>query len=208
MQDFQSISCQSCWFGCLLCASMECPITPKHLKTIAVCAQEPSYVIPFSLPSLLRRMKPTLYMCCSQCSACWSHLQCDSTQAANILSYPPTVLPAEGSRFPHLPWNLKRIEECFYQVWLPLSLSASSLHHPHSSCVPERSARLISTRLCVSCRVSPKALLAPLAQAVVRFQTGWADGFLPNQSVLLSLISIFQTSIYFPRPPRTHTLPN
>lgn len=80
----------------------------------------------------------------------------------------------------------------------PSSLSASSLHRSHSSCVPERSARLISARLCVSCRVSPKALLAPLAQAAVRFQTAWADGCLPNQSVLLSLISIFQTSIYFP----------
>ena len=80
----------------------------------------------------------------------------------------------------------------------PSLLSASSLHRSHSSCVPERSARLISARLCVSCRVSPKALLAPLAQAAVRFQTAWADGCLPNQSVLLSLISIFQTSIYFP----------
>lgn len=78
------------------------------------------------------------------------------------------------------------------------SLSPSSLHRSHSSCVPERSARLISARLCVSCRVSPKALLAPLAEAAVRFQTAWADGCLPNQSVLLSLISIFQTSIYFP----------
>lgn len=78
------------------------------------------------------------------------------------------------------------------------SLSASSFYCSHSSCVPERSARLINARLCVSCRVPPKALLAPLAQAAVRFQTAWADRCLPNQSVLLSLISIFQTSIYFP----------
>lgn len=82
---------------------------------------------------------------------------------------------------------------------LPLSsLSASSLHRSHSSCAPERSARLISACLCVSCRVSPKALLAPLAQAGVRSRSARADGCLPNQSVLLSLISIFQTSIYFP----------
>lgn len=80
----------------------------------------------------------------------------------------------------------------------PSSLSASSPHRSHSSCVPERSTRLINARLCVSCRAPPKALLAPLAQAAVRFQTAWADGCLPNQSVLLSLISIFQTSIYFP----------
>lgn len=80
---------------------------------------------------------------------------------------------------------------CFY------FLSASSLYCSHSSCVPKRSAWLINTRLCVSCRVPPKALLAPLAQAAVKFQTAWADRCLPNQSVLLSLISIFQTSIYF-----------
>lgn len=86
----------------------------------------------------------------------------------------------------------------FYQVWLPGPFQRLSLHRSHSSCVPERSTRLISARLCVSCRVSPKALVAPLAQAAVRFQTAWADGCLPSQSVLLSLISIFQTSIYFP----------
>lgn len=80
----------------------------------------------------------------------------------------------------------------------PSSLSAYSLHCSHSSCVPERSARLIRARLCVSFRVSPKALLAPLAHAAVSFQTAWADGCLPNQSVRLSLISIFLTSIYFP----------
>lgn len=100
------------------------------------------------------------------------------------------VLPTECSPFSHLPWNLKRIWDIFHTV--------SSLHRCHSSCVLERSAGLISARLCVSCRVSPKALLAPLAQAAARFQTAWADGCHPNQSVLLSLISIFQTSIYFP----------
>jgi len=51
------------------------------------------------------------------------------------------------------------------------SLSAYSPHCSHSSCVLERSMRLIRARLCVS----PKALLAPLAQAAVRSQTAWAD---------------------------------
>lgn len=73
----------------------------------------------------------------------------------------------------------------------------SSLRRSHSSCVLEKSTRLISARLCVSCRASPRALLAPLAQAAVRFQTASADRCLPNQSVLLSLISISQASIYF-----------
>lgn len=120
-----------------------------------------------------------------------------SRRRARIRSSPPS-----GDLFPHLPWNLKkkrRMLDVFHlRVRLLLPFQPTSLHRSHPSYVPERSARLISGRLCVSCRVSPKALLAPLAQAAVRFQTARADGCLPDQSVLLSLISIFQTSIYFP----------
>lgn len=136
-------------------------------------------------------------MCCSQRVARWSHLQCDSILAASRLSAWESSFTHRGIPLPSFAVEFKKNTRWLLPSVALSSLSASSLHRSHSSCVPERSARLISARLCVSCRVSPKALLAPLAQAAVRFQTAWADGCLPNQSVLLSLISIFQTSIYF-----------
>lgn len=118
--------------------------------------------------------------------------------AASRLSACESSFTHQGIPRPSFATKFKKNVRWLLPSVAPSSLSASSLHRSHSSCVPERSARLISARLCVSCRVSPKALLAPLAQAAVRFQTAWADGCLPNQSVLFSLISIFQTSIYFP----------
>lgn len=129
---------------------------------------------------------------------CCAFSVCSVTQfwlpAAECLN---PVFPTEGIPLPSFAMKFKKNTRLPPSV-VPSSLSASSLHRSHPSCVPERFARLISARLCVSCRVSPKALLAPLAQAAVRFQTAWADRCLPNQSVLLPLISIFQTSIYFP----------
>lgn len=104
---------------------------------------------------------------------------CSGTRRWRIVHV--VVFPTEGTPFPHLPWNLKK--EYKMRLLLsaaPSSLSASFLHRSHSSCVPEWSTRLISARLRVSCRVSPKALVAPLAQAAVRFQTAWADGCLPK----------------------------
>lgn len=89
------------------------------------------------------------------------------------------------------------IWDIFQEVWLLLPFSAYFPGCSHSSCVLERSTRLISARLCVSCRVSLKTLLAPLARQRRGFQTAWADGCLPNQS-RGSLISFFLTSIYFP----------
>lgn len=135
-------------------------------------------------------------MCCLHHVARWSHFGWDSVPAASrsvcvwIRFHPPrdpSSLPRHGIL--NVRWLLPSMALS--------SLSASPPRRSHSSCVPERSARLISARLCVSCRVPPKASLAPLAQAAVRFQTARADGCLPNQSVLLSLISSFQTSIYF-----------
>ncbi len=127
--------------------------------------------------------------------AMWLNIGCQ--ESAYGMRVNP-VLPTEESPLPSFAMKFKKNTRRLLPSVAPTSLSASSLHCSHPSCVPERSAGLISARLCVSCRVSPKALLAPLAQAALRFQTAWADWCLPNQSVLLSLISIFQTSIYFP----------
>lgn len=127
------------------------------------------------------------------CSVTQYWLSADCLQGACESSFTHRGIP-----LPSFAMKFKKNTRRLPQSAPPSPLSASSLQRSHSSCVLERSARLISARLCVSCRVSPKALLAPLAWAAVRFQTAWADGCLPNQSALLSLISIFQTSIYFP----------
>lgn len=155
---------------CLLPLSFSCCVKPNSVDML---------IIARSLLSL--------------CSASRYWLPAESLWGAcqSSFTHRRIPLPSFATKFPknmnHLPPRAA-----------PSSLSVCSLHRSHSSCVPERSARLISTRLCVSCRVSPKAYLAPLAQAAVRFQTAWADGCLPNQSVRPSLISIFLTSIYFP----------
>lgn len=172
-----------------------------------VCKCVPSLYFTWSF---LSRVQPSVNALLTVCF-CKSHLQpliigcqrivhsvCECVSVWVYVCLFKSSASHRGIPLPSFAVEFKKNTRRLPQSAAPSSLSASSLHRSHSSCVPERSARLISARLCVSCRVSPKALLAPLAQAAVRFQTAWADGCLPNQSALLSLISIFQTSIYFP----------
>ena len=98
--------------------------------------------------------------------AVWFYTGCQK-KVCGVRASP--LLPTEGFLSPHLPTKFKKNSRHLPPSVAPSSLSTSSLHHAHSSCVPKRSARLINVCLCVSCCVSSKALLAPLAQAAVRF---------------------------------------
>jgi len=89
-----------------------------------------------------------------RCVVSWSRWLCVSHRRIPLPSFP---LPSFSLEM------FKRIRDASHQPWLPLPFRR--LHRSHSSRVPERSTRLISARLRVSCRPSPRASRAPLAGA-------------------------------------------
>lgn len=106
---------------------------------------------------------------------CPSNSQCDSILASGM-SLCCLGIKCPSLRDLHLP---RRIQDGTHQAWL-FPAFRRLLSAAHSSHLPQRSARLISSRLCVSCHVFPTASLAPLAKAAARFQTPRTDECLPE----------------------------
>lgn len=158
-------------YGCKVLMFRHCEQSSTLVCNLKTCSQETVKVyfpeLWLSQCFVFLSFWSFLCLCCSLCVLCWSHLWCDSILASSWES----IITR---------WRILLLLIC-HEIWKEYEtsskcgfffpFSAFSLHCSHSSCVPERSTRLITASLCVSCRVSPKALLAPLAQAAVRFQT-------------------------------------